>query len=312
MNATKEKRNESDELPVSRKHETSSFSEQRKIFSQIVNRSGDGPVSCRIDVLPLGEVFLPGGMALEQYFDLVGPVAQTSIRTPIAVVLWEGPGKYRMIRPVDGAVPVLHSPKSGDFVKAVIYEIDSDLIKDVLACVTACNNPVADFFEISNGFHFLNSKVQLTQKDLIAWFGVAQPTIANKLRLASLSPAVQKAALASGLSERHCRALLSIETEEMQLYTAKLIVRRRIGSKRVEQLGKILKNVSLSELGKEAYVDLINKSLKDLNFAIDKERSLLIKTLQSNVNRIKSSGIPATIERTETDNAIEIIIKIAK
>ena len=72
----------------------------------------------------------------------------------------------------------------------------------------------------------------LTQEALAAKLGVAQPTIANKLRLLNLDDEVQEALLDGKISERHARSLLKLPNSSLQrevlnkIITEKMTVRR--------------------------------------------------------------------------------------
>ncbi|MBJ8193352.1 ParB/RepB/Spo0J family partition protein, partial [Bacillus cereus] len=57
---------------------------------------------------------------------------------------------------------------------------------------------------------------QLTQESLAQRLGKSQSTIANKIRLLHLPERVKEALMERKVSERHARALLSLETEELQ------------------------------------------------------------------------------------------------
>ena len=55
---------------------------------------------------------------------------------------------------------------------------------------------------------------KITQRELAKRLGVSQSYIANKLRLLSFSPEMQKRIVEGGVSERHARAILSLEESD--------------------------------------------------------------------------------------------------
>src|SRR6478609_6510730 len=57
----------------------------------------------------------------------------------------------------------------------------------------------------------------LTQESLAQRLGKSQSTIANKIRLLNLCEPVKQALLERKITERHARALLSLNTEELQI-----------------------------------------------------------------------------------------------
>ena len=71
-------------------------------------------------------------------------------------------------------------------------------------------------FEEARGISRLIRRYGLTQEQAAEKLGKTQSTIANKLRLLRLSNEEQEWIEKSGLSERHARALLRIEDEELR------------------------------------------------------------------------------------------------
>ncbi|MGO4375513.1 ParB/RepB/Spo0J family partition protein, partial [Paenibacillus sp. MCAF20] len=57
---------------------------------------------------------------------------------------------------------------------------------------------------------------ELTQESLAQRLGKSQSTIANKLRLLALSDTIKQALAERKITERHARALLSLDNEELQ------------------------------------------------------------------------------------------------
>ena len=74
----------------------------------------------------------------------------------------------------------------------------------------------------------------ITQDQLAQRLGKNQSTIANKLRLLSLSKEVQEALLKKQISERHARSLLTLK-KELQPKLLKKIIEERLTVKRTEE-----------------------------------------------------------------------------
>ena len=80
-----------------------------------------------------------------------------------------------------------------------------------------------------------------TQDELAKRMGVAQSTIANKLRLLNLSEAVQQALLKNQISERHARSLLQIPDKSLQVNMLNRIITERMTVRQTdEEISKIL------------------------------------------------------------------------
>lgn len=81
----------------------------------------------------------------------------------------------------------------------------------------------------------------LTQEELAGKMGVAQPTIANKLRLLGLSKEVQDALLKNQISERHARSLLQIPDQSLQVIMLNRIITERLTVRQTDdEISKIL------------------------------------------------------------------------
>jgi ParB family chromosome partitioning protein len=74
-----------------------------------------------------------------------------------------------------------------------------------------------------------------TQDDLAKKLGVAQPTIANKLRLLNLSEEVQDALLNRKISERHARSLLKLGSKQEQNEMLERIINQRMTVREVDE-----------------------------------------------------------------------------
>ena len=69
------------------------------------------------------------------------------------------------------------------------------------------------YFDEARAISQIITMRKLTQSDIAKSMGVSQSYIANKLRLLTLSPAIENIIISRGLSERHARALLRLKDE---------------------------------------------------------------------------------------------------
>ncbi len=80
-----------------------------------------------------------------------------------------------------------------------------------------------------------------TQEEIARRLGIAQSTLANKLRLLNLPQEIQDALLNNKISERHARGLLRLQTPEDQINLMNKIINERINVKDTdEEIDKIL------------------------------------------------------------------------
>ena len=75
---------------------------------------------------------------------------------------------------------------------------------------------------------------EMTQEELAKTMGKSQSAVSNKLRLLSLCDEVQQALLKEEISERHARALLSVEDIEEQKKLLKEIIENKMTVRQLE------------------------------------------------------------------------------
>ncbi len=79
---------------------------------------------------------------------------------------------------------------------------------------------------------------EMTQEELAKTMGKSQSAVANKLRLLGLSESVLNALLNGKISERHARALLSVDDKDEQDRLVKEVIQKRITVRELESLIK--------------------------------------------------------------------------
>lgn len=85
-----------------------------------------------------------------------------------------------------------------------------------------------DFFEEAQAISQLMNHFGLTQEQISKKLGKSQSSLSNKLRLLRLPVDVRYFIEKEGLTERHARALLRLETEKQMWTTLKMITDRGI------------------------------------------------------------------------------------
>ena len=74
-----------------------------------------------------------------------------------------------------------------------------------------------NMFDEARSYECMLKMRKITQKQLAASLGTTQSAVANKLRLLRLNDAVREKILEAGLTERHARELLRLESPDDQL-----------------------------------------------------------------------------------------------
>lgn len=124
---------------------------------------------------------------------------------------------------------------------------------------------------------------KITQKELADRMGVSQSYVANKLRLLSLSPYVQKLILKNGVSERHARALLRLESEEDILDILEKVITRSLTVRECE---------AMVDIKVDTYTPTAIENTSDGECV-----SIFVDTLKRSLTTLRSRGIDVT-ERT--------------
>ena len=150
-----------------------------------------------------------------------------------------------------------------------------------------------DFVEEAWGISRLMQLGGLSQEQAAKLLGKSQSAIANKLRLLRHSPEVLSALREAGLTERHGRALLKLETEAQKLGAIAVISRQEMSVARTEKY----------------IAELLSDRKREPRRA---NVTSFLNSLTQSLARIQSSGIGAVSERRETEDRIVLTITIPK
>ena len=125
-------------------------------------------------------------------------------------------------------------------VPAVIMNIDDQKSAEV-AVVENLQRKDLTAIEEAQSYKKILDMGYLTQEELATRMGVAQSTIANKLRLLNLTIPVKEALLHNKISERHARSLLNITDNNLQISMLNRIIAERLAVRQTdEEINKLL------------------------------------------------------------------------
>ncbi|MBC5582313.1 ParB/RepB/Spo0J family partition protein [Anaerofilum sp. BX8] len=150
-------------------------------------------------------------------------------------------------------------------------------------------------FEEAEALRQLLTLWNCTQTDGAKRLGLSQSALANKLRLLAVAPEVRRAAEEAELTERHVRALLRLETCAQQLEAVEKIRAEKLTVSETERL--------VERIGKE-------KRSKPKRRGMVRDVRIFVNTVNRAVDMMKSSGIPASMERSETGDYIQYVVRI--
>ena len=155
-----------------------------------------------------------------------------------------------------------------------------------------------DFIEEANGLSQLIKLFGMSQ-EAARRIGKSQSAVANKLRLLKLPDDVLRSLRDNGLTERHGRALLRLQDENMQRAALEYMIEHDL-------------NVAAAD----AYIEAL---LREPEEKVDPKRTFVMKDVRVFVNTIlhgldlmKQGGIAAGMKREETENELILTISIPK
>jgi ParB family chromosome partitioning protein len=138
----------------------------------------------------------------------------------------------------------------------------------------------------------------LTQESLAQRLGKSQSTIANKLRLLNLSEPVKTALMHRKITERHARALLSLDTEEMQQKVLDDILSKELNVKQTE--------------ARAAFYKETTKLKKSKRVSFTKDVRLALNTIRQSIDMVSTSGLKIKTDEKDYEEHYEIVIRIPK
>ncbi|MCI8910730.1 MAG: ParB/RepB/Spo0J family partition protein [Oscillibacter sp.] len=173
---------------------------------------------------------------------------------------------------------------------------DSDAA--LLALVENLQRQDLHYFEEAAAIAAYLRESGVTQEEAAARLGRSPSALANKLRLLRLSPACRRYLAQQGLTERHARCLLRLETEEDRMAAAKTMAQRHL-------------NVAQAEQEVERRLAAIQSSPRRRTF-IMKDVRLFFNSLDRQLRIVRSAGLDADCQRQETEDAYLLTIRIPK
>ncbi|MBQ1216518.1 MAG: ParB/RepB/Spo0J family partition protein [Clostridia bacterium] len=159
-----------------------------------------------------------------------------------------------------------------------------------------------NYFEEAEGMQQVIDRLGLTQEQLARKLGKSQSAVANKLRLLQMAPPLREQLLSARLSERHARALLSVEGDGARAKALNTVVERRYTVAQTEAYIERLKRVAPPKPAKKE--GFYKGFCRDLR--------LYINSLNRTVDLMKNSGFRTHCETSEDVSKIVYRIEIAK
>lgn len=141
-------------------------------------------------------------------------------------------------------------------------------------------------------------QAHLSQEQVAKKIGKSQSAIANKIRLLNLPDDIQDGVIDGKITERHARALLTVpETSQKKVYEEIL-------------------NKGFNVRETESYIESLQKKKKtharQKTKGYSKNIQIGINTINQSIKMIEKLGIQVTVEETESDNEVKMIVHFPK
>ena len=177
----------------------------------------------------------------------------------------------------------------------VLHAADRD--SALIALVENLQRVDLNFFEEAESYLAVIRQYGLLQEELARRIGKDPSTVANRLRLLKLGPAVRREILQHGLSERHARALLKLSSELLQLKAVQEIAEKGLNVVKSEALIAAL--IAEKPAPPQPNIRLLLRS-----------RKLFINTVMDTVRQLNSAGLNCLSRVEENAEQIQIILTL--
>lgn len=181
-------------------------------------------------------------------------------------------------------------------IPTIVTEIDNKN-SAVFSLIENLQRQDLDFFEEAEAIDRLLTEYGMSREELSAKLGKARSTISNKLRLLQLPEDMRYRLARAGLTERHARALLLLESDDRRARALGIMIDRHLTVSESERLIEQM----LSKEGKQRN-----------NFRGIRDVRVFINTLNHAVDTIRRAGVDADAAKSETPEYIEYIVRIPK
>jgi ParB family chromosome partitioning protein len=188
-------------------------------------------------------------------------------------------------------------------IPAIVVDVGED-DSAILALIENLQREDLGYMEEAEGYRNLIKEHGLTQEELAQKIGKSQSTIANKIRLLRLSPMVKKILADNGLTERHARALLKIEDEQIQLKVLQKVCERGLNVRKTEELVQRALDKYCNNNKADDNKNRITKSIKDIR--------IFVNTIRQAIDTMKKSGVNARAAQIDRGEYLEFIVRIPK
>ncbi|MGI5879985.1 MAG: nucleoid occlusion protein [Syntrophomonadaceae bacterium] len=161
------------------------------------------------------------------------------------------------------------------------------------------------YLEEANAYNVLLHEFGLTQDELARKIGRSQPSIANKIRLLKLPEPVQSLISPDIITERHARALLKLNSTELQMTVLREIYEKELTVRETEEMVASLCQHSIPAKKQE------KEQGQNVSMII-RDARIFINTIKETVKRARQTGVDMTVSEIDREDQFELVIRIIK
>ena len=249
----------------------------------------------KVYALPIQQIE-PSPYQARQYFDqqelegLAQSIRENGLLQPVTVRRI-GPERYELIA---GERRLRACKLAGmQTIPAILREYE-DAQTAALSLLENLQRMDLNPFEQAQGLKDLIALWDCTQAEAARRLGMAQPTLANKLRLLQLTEDQRAFVLDNQLTERHARAVLRLP-EEKRSEALVTISRRRLNARATDQYIQQL-------------LEPPKKPRRKLPMV--KDVRIFFNTIDHAIRLLTDNGVPATARKEEKEGYIEYTVRI--
>lgn len=181
-------------------------------------------------------------------------------------------------------------------VPCIVVEVNS-LKSAVFALIENLQRQNLGYFEEAQAINKLMKDFSLSQDEAARRLGKAPSTVSNKLRLLGLPEEARNLLSENGLSERHARALLRLQEEDIMEVLQKVIDRKL--------------NVTQTEKLVDEYVSR-GKAPKRQTKIMFSDVKIFLNTINNALDTMQKAGIKAQFRREDKEDSYIYFIEIPK
>ncbi len=190
-----------------------------------------------------------------------------------------------------------------DKVPCILVNV-SEQNSGLLALVENLQRQDLDFIEEAEGLLTLTRTYGMSQEEAARCIGLSQSAVANKLRLLRLSPELLFLLRERGLSERHARALLRLDTDEQRLEVLSYVLEHDLNVARTEQY--------IEEYLKRGGPPKAPQGKKKAPRIVLKDVRIFFNTVTKGLGVMRRNGVQAEYDQAETEADYILTIRIPK